>query len=31
MMAKASGESDLVALQVQWREINQQLQDLSAL
>ena len=31
MMAKASGESELVALQVQWREINQQLQDLSAL
>jgi DNA primase len=30
-MAKVSGDSDLVALQVQWREINQQLKDLSAL
>jgi DNA primase len=31
MMAKAPGDNDLVALQVQWREINQQLQELSAL
>jgi DNA primase len=31
MMAKAPGEDDLVPLQVQWREIDQQLKDLSAL
>ena len=30
MMAKAPGDDDLVALQVQWREIDQQLKDLSA-
>ncbi len=30
MMAKASGDDDLVALQVQWRTIDQQLKDLSA-
>ncbi len=29
-MAKASGDNDLVALQIQWREIDQQLKDLSA-
>jgi DNA primase len=31
MMAKAPWDDDLVALQVQWREIDQQLKDLSAL
>ena len=31
MMAKAPGDDDLVALQVQWRKIDQQLKDLSAL
>jgi DNA primase len=30
MMAWASGDDDLVALQVQWRTIDQQLKDLSA-
>jgi len=30
MMAKAPGDDDLVALQVQWRTIDQQLKDLSA-
>ena len=30
MMAKAPRDDDLVALQVQWREIDQQLKDLSA-
>ena len=30
MMARASGDDDLVALQVQWRTIDQQLKDLSA-
>ena len=30
MMARASGDDDLVALQVQWRTIDQQLRDLSA-
>jgi DNA primase len=30
MMAKAPGDDDLVALQVQWRSIDQQLKDLSA-
>jgi hypothetical protein len=30
MMAKAPGYDDLVPLQVQWREIDQQLKDLSA-
>jgi DNA primase len=30
MMAKARGDDDLVALQVQWRTIDQQLKDLSA-
>ena len=30
MMAKASGDDDLVPLQVQWRTIDQQLKDLSA-
>jgi DNA primase len=30
MMAKAPGDDDLVALQVQWRAIDQQLKDLSA-
>ncbi|MGA9755676.1 MAG: DNA primase [Desulfobaccales bacterium] len=30
MMAKALGDDDLVALQVQWRAIDQQLKDLSA-
>jgi DNA primase len=30
MMARVSGDDDLVALQVQWRTIDQQLKDLSA-
>ena len=30
MMARRVGDDDLVALQVQWRTIDQQLKDLSA-